>query len=96
MTIEPDPMTAERLDKYVGRLPTGIRERIRVIVRAVSDTAGRLAFQSTGTVSASVSSDGTEKFWRKLWTRYFPAPARRSSRWIWKPASLAPWPGLEG
>lgn len=61
VAIEPDPMTAERLAQYVGCLPPGIRSKIRVVVRAVSDTAGPLAFQSTGTVSASVSSGGTRE-----------------------------------
>lgn len=61
VAIEPDPMTAERLVQYVGCLPSGIRRRIRVVVQAISDAAGPLAFQSTGTVSASVSTGGSRE-----------------------------------
>jgi len=57
--IEPDPDSYARLERYVGSLPSGIRERVRIHNRALGTRRETLLFDGSGTTSARLSKLGT-------------------------------------
>jgi FkbM family methyltransferase len=57
---EADQRNYARLQRFVGGLPQGVRERIEISEKALSDHAGVLHFSATGTAAAAVSTQGVE------------------------------------
>ena len=58
--FEADPQNFAKLERFVGELPTSVRERIEPIGKAAGERAGVLRFSATGTAAASVSAQGID------------------------------------
>jgi len=56
--FEPDPANFGRLRAYVDALDDAVRERIHVYNAAVGDRPGKLRFNTTGNMAASLSESG--------------------------------------
>lgn len=59
VAFEPDPATFARLAEYRLRLPSAMRERIRIEPWAVADTSGEVRFAALGSVRSGVEQLGT-------------------------------------
>ena len=59
VSIEPDPDSYARLERYVDSLPSGMRERVRIRNCALGRRHETLLFDGSGTTSARLSKSGT-------------------------------------
>jgi len=59
LALEADPTNCSRLRDYVSGLDPDVRRKIRVLHAAVAETAGKLRFEGTGSISSRVSEQGS-------------------------------------
>ncbi|MEI6158996.1 MAG: FkbM family methyltransferase [Roseococcus sp.] len=59
IAYEPDPQNFERLERYVGTLPAGLRERIECRQAAVSSSAGTISFEPSGKPGTIMTGAGS-------------------------------------
>jgi FkbM family methyltransferase len=58
VALEPDPQNVARLEASLGELSEGTRRRLEIVPVAAASRRGRLCFNATGTVAASVGEAG--------------------------------------
>jgi FkbM family methyltransferase len=57
VAIEPDPANFQRLQAFVGTLPSPVQAKIRLLQLAVGEREEKVGFSATGTVSSIVTTE---------------------------------------